>query len=326
MSLPERKSLLEVRGLEVRFPVRAGLFGRVRQEVRAVDGIDLDLEPGRTLGLVGESGCGKTTTGRAVLRLVEPQAGKVLVEGTDVRALPSSQLRAFRRRMQIVFQDPYSSLDPRRTVGDSVAEGLEIHGLCAPAERRDTVKALFERVGLSPEMADRHPHEFSGGQRQRIGIARALAVQPGLLVLDEPVSALDVSVQAQVVNLLEDLQAETRIGYLFIAHDMGVVRHVSHEIAVMYLGRIVERGPAEELCRNPLHPYTKQLIAAVPSLGGGKGVRSSAQGELPSPLNPPPGCTFHPRCPHALPACREARPPLVDAGQGRQVACPVALS
>ena len=318
-------SLLTVHGLEVRFPHKEGLFGRTRRWVRAVDGVDLDLEPGKTLGLVGESGCGKTTTGRAVLRLVEPDAGSVSIDGTDVLSLGSAALRAFRRRMQIIFQDPYSSLDPRRTVGDSVAEGLEIHGLCAPGERRERVLRLFAKVGLAPEHVDRHPHEFSGGQRQRVGIARALAVEPRLLVLDEPVSALDVSVQAQVVNLLEDIQAQTGIGYLFIAHDMGVVRHVSHEIAVMYLGRIVERGPAEELCREPLHPYTRQLIRSVPMLGAGKGVRAPARGELPSPLDPPTGCTFHPRCPLAQPASREVRPQLAQAGPGRQVACPVAL-
>lgn len=318
-------SLLSVRGLEVHFSQKKGWLGRTRSTVRAVDGVDLDLEPGQTLGLVGESGCGKTTTGRAILRLIEPKAGKVEIDGTDVLALDSSRLRAFRRRMQIVFQDPYSSLDPRRTVGQSVAEGLEIHGIGTVTDRRDRVKQLFDKVGLAESHIDRHPHEFSGGQRQRIGIARALAVEPSLLVLDEPVSALDVSVQAQVINLLEDIQAETGMGYLFIAHDMGVVRHVSHEIAVMYLGRIVERGPAEELCRNPLHPYTKQLISSVPSLGGGKGVRSPARGELPSPLNPPPGCAFHPRCPMAVAACRQARPVLHGAGSGRQVACPVAL-
>ncbi len=318
-------SLLAVRGLEVRFPVRDGLFSRARRFVRAVDGIDLDLEPGRTLGLVGESGCGKTTTGRAILRLVEPNAGRVLVDGTDVLALKSGDLRRFRRHMQIVFQDPYASLDPRRTVGQSVAEGLEVHGLCAPVERRERVIALFDRVGLSEAHVDRRPHEFSGGQRQRVGIARALAVEPKLLVLDEPVSALDVSVQAQVVNLLEDIQAERGLGYLFIAHDMGVVRHISHEIAVMYLGRIVERGPAEELCREPLHPYTKLLIASVPSLGAGKGMAAPARGELPSPLDPPAGCPFHPRCPHATNACRSERPALVDVGQRRLVACPLAL-
>ncbi|MEN9354741.1 MAG: hypothetical protein RL318_2066 [Fibrobacterota bacterium] len=318
-------SLLSVRGLEVQFAQKAGWLGRTRSVVRAVDGVDLDLEPGKTLGLVGESGCGKTTTGRAILRLVEPKAGSVVVDGTDVLALDSKRLRAFRRRMQIIFQDPYSSLDPRRTVGQSVAEGLEVHGLGTPAQQREQVKALFEKVGLAPDQIDRHPHEFSGGQRQRIGIARALAVEPKLLVLDEPVSALDVSVQAQVVNLLEDIQAETNLGYLFIAHDMGVVRHISHEIAVMYLGRIVERGPAEELCRHPLHPYTKLLIASVPSLGAGKGARTPARSELPSPLNPPSGCAFHPRCPHATSACRETRPALVEAGAGRQVACPVAL-
>jgi len=316
-------SLLKVTGLEVRFPVREGILSRRHREVRAVDGVDLELEPGRTLGLVGESGCGKTTTGRALLRLVEPQAGEVLVDGTDVRKLAPTELRRFRRHMQIIFQDPYSSLDPRRTVGQSVAEGLEIHDLCPKSERSERVAQLFDRVGLSQAQIHRHPHEFSGGQRQRVGIARALAVEPKLLILDEPVSALDVSVQAQVINLLEDLQAEKGLGYLFVAHDMGVVRHVSQTIAVMYLGRIVEKGPTEEICLHPQHPYTRLLIASVPRLGDGKGIVAPARGELPSPLDPPPGCAFHPRCPMAVPACRQVRPELVGIAPGHLVACPV---
>lgn len=316
-------SLLKVTGLEVRFPVREGILSRRHREVRAVDGVDLELEPGRTLGLVGESGCGKTTTGRALLRLVEPQAGEVLVDGTDVRKLGPAELRRFRRHMQIIFQDPYSSLDPRRTVGQSVAEGLEIHDLCPKSERSERVAQLFDRVGLSQAQIHRHPHEFSGGQRQRVGIARALAVEPKLLILDEPVSALDVSVQAQVINLLEDLQAEKGLGYLFVAHDMGVVRHVSQTIAVMYLGRIVEKGPTEEICRHPQHPYTRLLIASVPRLGDGKGIVAPARGELPSPLDPPSGCAFHPRCPMAVPACRQVRPELVGIAPGHLVACPV---
>jgi len=316
-------SLLKVTGLEVRFPVREGILSRRHREVRAVDGVDLELEPGRTLGLVGESGCGKTTTGRALLRLVEPQAGEVLVDGTDVRKLAPTELRRFRRHMQIIFQDPYSSLDPRRTVGQSVAEGLEIHDLCPKSERSERVAQLFDRVGLSQAQIHRHPHEFSGGQRQRVGIARALAVEPKLLILDEPVSALDVSVQAQVINLLEDLQAEKGLGYLFVAHDMGVVRHVSQTIAVMYLGRIVEKGPTEEICLYPQHPYTKLLIASVPRLGDGKGIVAPARGELPSPLDPPSGCAFHPRCPMAVPACRQVRPELVGIAPGHLVACPV---
>jgi oligopeptide transport system ATP-binding protein len=316
-------SLLKVRGLEVRFPVREGILSRKHREVRAVDGVDLDLEPGKTLGLVGESGCGKTTTGRAILRLIEPNAGEILVDGTDVRKLGSTALRRFRRHMQIIFQDPYSSLDPRRTVGQSVEEGLEIHDLCPTADRAARVAQLFDRVGLSQAQIHRHPHEFSGGQRQRVGIARALAVEPKLLILDEPVSALDVSVQAQVINLLEDLQAEKGLGYLFVAHDMGVVRHVSQTIAVMYLGRIVEKGPTEEICRHPQHPYTKLLIASVPRLGDGKGIVAPARGELPSPMDPPSGCTFHPRCPMAASSCKERRPALIEVTPGHQVACPV---
>ena len=317
-------SLLEVRNLCVRFPVRGGILSRSRTWLQAVDDASLDVEAGTTLGLVGESGCGKTTTARAILRLVEPDKGTVSLDGQDVRALGGAALRRFRRRMQVVFQDPMSSLDPRRTAFQAVSEGLEVHDLCPASERRDRVAGLFDRVGLSAEHLDRHPHEFSGGQRQRIGIARALAVEPSLLILDEPVSALDVSVQAQVLNLLEDLRDERRMGYLFVAHDMGVVRHFCDRIAVMYLGRIVEEGPVEEVCRTPLHPYTRLLIDSVPALGAGRKTVSVATGELPSPIAPPSGCAFHPRCPMAVPECAAVRPALVQVDGNRRVACPLA--
>jgi peptide/nickel transport system ATP-binding protein len=315
-------SLLEVRNLSVRFSVRTGAFSRSRAWLQAVDGASMDVEAGSTLGLVGESGCGKSTTARAILRLVEPDAGSVVLGGQDVRALGGAALRRFRRHMQVVFQDPMSSLDPRRTAFQAVSEGLEVHGICPAPLRRDRVAEIFRRVGLSGEHLDRHPHEFSGGQRQRIGIARALAVEPRLLVLDEPVSALDVSVQAQVLNLLEDLRDERGMGYLFVAHDMGVVRHFCDRIAVMYLGRIVEEGPAEDVCRSPLHPYTRLLIDSVPALGARRRSFSVPSGELPSPLAPPSGCAFHPRCPMAVPECSAVRPELLAVDGNRRVACP----
>lgn len=317
-------SFLSVQDLSVRFPVRGGFLDRTRRWLVAVDSVDFTLAKGATLGIVGESGCGKTTTARAILRLVEPSGGKVLVDGTDVTALAPAPLRSFRRRMQVVFQDPMASLDPRRTAFQSVAEGMLLHGLADRREARDRVRELLERVGLSSAHMDRFPHEFSGGQRQRIGIARALSVRPDLLILDEPVSALDVSVQAQVLNLLEDLRTEFGMSYLFVAHDMGVVRHFCDRILVMYLGRVVEEGPVEEVCRNPLHPYTRMLIASVPAIGTPKGRASGASGELPSPLAPPSGCAFHPRCPLAVPACSTGRPALASVGSGRRVACPLA--
>ncbi len=313
-------SLLSVRGLKVSFPVHGGLFGRVQARIHAVDDISFDLGPGETLGLVGESGCGKSTTGRALLRLIEPDAGEIRIDGVDLRSLQGEALRRFRRTAQIVFQDPSAALNPRRTAFQAVAEGLLTHGMVPRPAVRDRVRELFDLVGLSDEHLDRFPHEFSGGQRQRIGIARALAVEPKLLVLDEPVSALDVSVQAQVVNLLEDIQERTGVGYLFIAHDMGVVRHVADRIAVMYLGRIVEEGPAEELCTSPRHPYTRMLIASVPALGGTTTEPLRSRGELPSPLRPPSGCAFHPRCPLATETCSTSRPMLQDKA-GRRIAC-----
>lgn len=319
-------SLLSVRGLHVSFPVRGGLLGRVQGRVRAVDGLSLDLQAGETLALVGESGCGKSTTARAILRLLEPDSGEIHIDGQNLLALASEDLRRFRRKAQIVFQDPSTALNPRRTAFQAVAEGIRTHDLAPRHALRQRVLELFAMVGLSEEHLDRHPHEFSGGQRQRIGIARALAVDPKLLVLDEPVSALDVSVQAQVINLLEDIQERTSVGYLFVAHDMGVVRHIADRIAVMYLGRIVEEGPAEEICTDPRHPYTRMLIASVPALGGATARLDQSRGELPSPLNPPSGCAFHPRCPLAAPECALVRPELVGVDGNRQCACPKSRS
>lgn len=313
-------SLLEVTGLKVSFPVRGGLFGQVRERLHAVADVSLRLEAGETLALVGESGCGKSTTGRAVLRLLEPDAGSISIDGTDIRSLGAEPLRKFRRAAQIVFQDPSAALDPRLTVFQAVAEGLITHDLVPRSGLRDRVRELFHLVGLADEHLDRFPHAFSGGQRQRVGIARALAVEPKLLILDEPVSALDVSVQAQVVNLLEDIQERTGVGYLFIAHDMGVVRHMADRIAVMYLGRIVEEGDAEEICSHPKHPYTCMLIESVPALGRAASSHPTVRGELPSPIRPPSGCAFHPRCPLANAECAAVRPALVP-WENRQVAC-----
>ena len=303
-------SLLQVRGLVKHFPIRRGLFGGARGAVRAVDGVDLTLEAGQTLGVVGESGCGKSTLGRLVLRLIEPTAGEVRFEGHDLGTLDAAALRAQRRRMQIIFQDPFSSLNPRMTVGRILAEPLHLHGLHAGRER-ERVAELLRTVGLAPEHAQRYPHEFSGGQRQRVGIARALAVEPRLIVCDEAVSALDVSVQAQVVNLLQDLQRQFGLAYIFIAHDLAVVRHIASQVAVMYLGRIVEWADKRTLFAAPRHPYTQALLSAipVPEPGGGR-QRIILAGDVPSPASPPRGCHFHTRCPHARPRCAEDVPKL----------------
>ncbi|MFI5235412.1 MAG: ABC transporter ATP-binding protein [Gemmatimonadales bacterium] len=312
--------LLEVEGLVKHFP-QGGLFGR-RPPVRAVDGVSFTVNEGETLALVGESGSGKSTLGRTLLRLIEPTAGTAKFEGRDLFALDAADLRTARRRLQIVFQDPYSSLDPRMTLGRSIAEGIEIHHLAEGKEIDRRVAALLEEVGLDPSYAARYPHECSGGQRQRVGIARALAVEPRFIVLDEPVSALDVSVQAQVMNLLGDLQRRRGLSYLFIAHDLAVVRQLAHRVAVMYLGRLVEVGPAEEVLAHPRHPYTQALIAAVPEPDPAVRPHLAIPGEPPSPSAPPPGCAFHPRCGHpALDArCRTERPELRVLGNAR-VAC-----
>jgi oligopeptide/dipeptide ABC transporter ATP-binding protein len=317
--------LLSVRGLEKHFPVRKGLLGAVSEHVKAVDGVSFDLWRGETLGLVGESGCGKSTTGRALLRLLEPTAGEVSFEGTDVRALDRRGLRRFRRRAQFVFQDPVGSLNPRLSVGAMLEEVLEVHGLGGNS-RRDRAVELLELVGLSSEHVDRYPHEFSGGQRQRLGVARALSVEPDFLVLDEPVSALDVSVQAQVVNLLEDLQAELGLTYLFIAHDLALVEHVSDRVAVMYLGRIVEIAAASELYESPRHPYTRALLSAVPRpdpVGRERRGRIVLEGDVPSPVDPPSGCSFHPRCPHPYKdgSCNSVLPALAGDHEGHLAAC-----
>jgi oligopeptide transport system ATP-binding protein len=316
--------LLEVRDLVKHFPLRRGWLRRAVGAVRAVDGVSFDIRAGETLGLVGESGCGKTTTGRCILRLVEPSAGQVRFDGRDVLAQDRRQLRALAREMQIVFQDPYASLDPRMRVGAIVGEAIAIHRLAANArEAAERVAALLEMVGLQADDARRYPHEFSGGQRQRIGIARALAVGPRLLVCDEPVSALDVSVQAQVVNLLQDLQDRLGLTYLFIAHDLALVEHFSDRVAVMYLGRIVEVAPATELYSRPLHPYTEALLAAVPLPDPRlRRTRVRLQGEVPNPAAPPAGCPFHTRCPIArFPLCSTTAPALKEGAGGHAVAC-----
>jgi oligopeptide/dipeptide ABC transporter ATP-binding protein len=317
--------LLSVRDLRVHFPVRKGTFSRVSGHVKAVDGVSFDLWPGETLGLVGESGCGKSTTGRAILRLLDPTSGSVHFDGADVGALDRDGLRALRRRMQVVFQDPFGSLNPRMSVGAMLEEALKVHGLGGP-NRRDRAVELLERVGLRSEHIDRYPHEFSGGQRQRLGIARALSVEPDFLVLDEPVSALDVSVQAQVVNLLEDLQRELGLTYLFIAHDLALVEHVSDRVAVMYLGRIVEVAEAADLYRNPRHPYTKALLSAVPRpdpVGREERERIVLSGDVPSPSDPPSGCAFHPRCPNPRKdeTCAAVYPNMEGGEEGHFAAC-----
>ncbi len=320
-------ALLEVRDLRKHFPVRRGLFGRVSGHVRAVDGVSFDVRRGETLGVVGESGCGKTTLVRTLLRLVEPTSGQVRLDGVELTSLPPPELRAARRRMQMVFQDPYSSLNPRLTVGSAIGEALAVHRLARGPAARERVAELLVQVGLSPDHARRYPHEFSGGQRQRVGIARALAVQPELLVLDEPVSALDVSIQAQIVNLLADLQERLGLTYVFVAHDLSVVEHVSDRVAVMYLGRIVEMADAATLYREPRHPYTRSLLAAVPVPDPGRrAARRVLRGDVPSPARPPSGCRFHPRCPlmeeqAGAARCRAEGPELREVTPGHWVAC-----
>ena len=319
-------NLLEIQNLKVHFPVQQRLFGGAKEFVRAVDDVSFSIAPGETVGLVGESGCGKSTLGRAVIKLVEPTAGRIVFEGEDIADLSGAELRARRRRFQMIFQDPIGSLDPRFIVADIIGEALDIHGLAADAAARSQrIDALLKAVGLDPSHAQRYPHEFSGGQRQRIGIARALAVEPKLIVCDEPVSALDVSVQAQIVNLLQDLQRERGIAYLFVAHDLAVVKHISHRILVMYLGRIVEAGEARSLCRAPKHPYTQALLSAVPVVNpDAKRQRIVLTGDVPSPIHPPDGCPFHPRCPVAVARCKTEVPPLRELEPGRQAACHLA--
>jgi oligopeptide transport system ATP-binding protein len=321
-------ALVEARGLRKYFPVSGGLFGRARAWVRAVEDVSLAIQPGETLGLVGESGCGKSTLGRLLLRLIEPSAGDVLFEGRSLLAVPPRELRALRRHMQIVFQDPYGSLNPRMRVKTIVGEGLVIHGIGTRRERHERVRELLAMVGLAPEAEERYPHEFSGGQRQRIGIARALAVGARFIVADEPVSALDVSIQAQILNLLQDLRQRLGLTMLFVSHDLRIIEHVSDRVAVMYLGRIVETGTREQIYSGARHPYTRALLAAVPVPDPRHRTeraerRAMLTGDLPSPIDPPSGCAFHPRCPYAEDVCRQVVPPLVAGRGGHAVACHV---
>jgi oligopeptide/dipeptide ABC transporter ATP-binding protein len=322
VAMTEPRALLEVTDLMKHYPVRSGLLRRAAGTVHAVDGISFSVGVGETLGLVGESGCGKSTVARSVLRLVEPTGGSIRIDGTDITHLSKSELRPHRRAMQIVFQDPFASLNPRMTAGDIVGEPLTVHGVATGSEKQARVAKLFEQVGLRPDQMRNYPHQFSGGQRQRICIARALALGPRLIVCDEPVSALDVSIQAQVINLLIDLQREHGFSYLFIAHDLAVVAHISHRVAVMYLGRIVEIADKIALFKNPRHPYTQALLASVPVADPKqKRLKPLVDGDVPSPVNPPSGCAFHTRCRYAIDRCKVERPLLMDAGAGHQVAC-----
>lgn len=314
--------LLQVENLRKYFPIRRGIMQRVVGHVKAVDGVSFTVNRGETLGVVGESGCGKSTMGRSLLRLLEPTAGKVMFEGQNVVTLSKEKMRALRRQMQIVFQDPYASLNPRFSIAQTLMEPMIVHKLYNPNQRMERVRSLLERVGLDPDYAKRYPHEFSGGQRQRIGIARALALNPKLMILDEPVAALDVSVQSQVLNLLEDLQEEFNLTYIFVAHDLSVVRHISDRVMVMYLGRMAELADSEDLFQDPLHPYTRALLSAVPLPDpDAKRERIILQGDLPSPANPPSGCPFHTRCPVAMDVCKEKVPEWKEIKPNHSVAC-----
>ncbi len=315
-------SILEVQSLKKYFPVYGGVFPHVTGQVKAVDDVSLSLEPGEILGLVGESGCGKTTVGRMTLRLIEPTEGKIFFEGTDILALNKKEMTRLRPRMQIIFQDPYSSLNPRMTVERIVGEAMRVHGFATRENLQEKISEVMEKVGLSPRYMKRYPHEFSGGQKQRIGIARALALNPRYIVCDEPVSALDVSIQAQIINLLQQLQEENQISMLFISHDLNLVKHLSQRTAVMYLGKIVETAPTATLNREPAHPYTQALLASKPTLNPQKrGKRMILGGDVPSPLHPPSGCHFHPRCPKVMDQCRTEIPKTVQIGENHTVNC-----
>ena len=319
---PAANDMIVVKDLKKYFPVKSGLLQRVVAHVQAVDGVSFTIKDGECLGLVGESGCGKTTVGRTILRLLEPTSGSVLFQGNDIAKADKKALKAMRRNMQIIFQDPYSSLDPRVPIGESIAEGLVIHGMKDKMQRQQVMLEMLKKVGLEKYHSERYPHEFSGGQRQRIGIARALVLRPKFIVCDEPVSALDVSVQSQVLNLLKDLQREFGLSYLFIAHNLSVVEHISDRVAVMYLGKMAELCSREELYRNPLHPYTKALMSAIPIPQPKlKRERIVLKGDVPSPLNPPTGCRFHTRCPIAVDQCKRSEPKFVEKVPGHWVAC-----
>ncbi|OGN97773.1 MAG: peptide ABC transporter ATP-binding protein [Chloroflexi bacterium RBG_13_51_18] len=324
MEEPKNNNMVEVKDLKMYFPITRGLFRRKVGDIKAVDVISFDVKKNETLGLVGESGCGKTTTGRCILRLYNPTSGSIIYNGDDISTLPERRLKDRRRDMGVIFQDPFGSLNPRQSAGSIVGDPLKVHKMASGKDLKDKVADLFKLVGLDPSMMDRVPHEFSGGQRQRIGVARALACSPSLVICDEPISALDVSIQAQIINLLEELQAKLGLTYLFIAHDLAVVQHISDRVAVMYLGRIMEITDSTELYENPLHPYTKALLSAIP-IPDPKAEKTRQRivlkGEVPSPVMPPPGCHFHPRCSMAIPDCSQARPPLRDVGNGHFVAC-----
>ncbi len=316
------KELLKVNGLKKYFPITSGILSRVSNYVKAVDGIDLTIGRGETVGLVGESGCGKTTLGKTIIKLHEPTEGEIIFEDRDITNLSTSSMRPVRKRMQIVFQDPYGSLNPRMKVEDIVSEGLVIHGVSSNSERKEAVRETMRTVGLREDALSRYPHEFSGGQRQRIAIARAIALRPDFIVCDEPISALDVSVQAQIINLFIELQERFGLTYLFISHDLRVVKHISDRVAVMYLGKIIELAASKELYKNPLHPYTKILISSVPVADPTRKREATVlKGDVPSPINPPKGCAFHPRCPIAVERCSREEPELRDVGGGHMVAC-----
>lgn len=322
--MSDKKTLIEVKGLKKYFPVKKGLFNKTPSYVKAVDDVSFTINKGETLGLVGESGCGKTTTGRTIIKLYEPTDGQIIYDGVDIAKFNEKQMIPYRRKMQMIFQDPYASLNPRMTVGDIISEPIMIHNLMDKKAAQERVQYLLNRVGLNSEHANRYPHEFSGGQRQRIGIARALAVEPEFIIADEPISALDVSIQAQVVNMLEDLQEDLGLTYLFVAHDLSMVKHISTRIGVMYLGKMVELAESNELYSKPLHPYTQALLSAIPIPDPDEAAskkRIVLEGEIPSPIDPPKGCRFAGRCKYATEKCREVTPELKDVGGGHMVAC-----